>query len=336
MRVPWRRREKSMELPRRAFLHLAVAAAALPATPLMASASGYPTRPVRILVGFPPGGAADIGARVIAQWLSERLGQPFIVENRPGAASNIATEAVVRAPADGYTLLAVTVNNTVNGAVYRKLGFNFIRDITMVAGIIRQPLVLVVNPAVPVTSVTEFIAYIKAHPGQISLASFGTGTVSHVVGEMFKMRAGVDMVHVPYRGGDRMIVDLLGGQIQAAIDSLPSSIQHIRAGRLRALAVTTAMRSPALPNVPAMREFLPGFEASAWICIGTPSGTAPEIIDKLNQEINAGLTNPAVNERLADVGGEAFVSSPADLAKFVVEKTEAWAEVVRAANITAE
>jgi tripartite-type tricarboxylate transporter receptor subunit TctC len=325
-----------VEFPRRVFLQLAAAATALPATTRMASASDYPTRPVRILVGFPPGGAADIGARVMAQWLSERLGQPFIVENRPGAATNIATEAVVRAPADGYTLLAVTVNNTVNNAVFRKLSFNFIRDITMVAGIIRQPLVLVVNPAVPATSVPEFIAYIKAHPGQISLASFGTGTVSHVVGEMFKMRAGLDMVHIPYRGGDRMVVDLLGGQTKAAVDSLPSSIGHIRAGRLRALAVTTAMRSPVLPNVPAMSEFLPGFEASAWICIGAPSGTAPEIIDTLNQEINAGLANPAVNERLADVGGETFVSSPADLAKFVAEKTEAWAEVVRAANIRAE
>jgi tripartite-type tricarboxylate transporter receptor subunit TctC len=325
-----------VEFPRRVFLQLAAAATVLPATTRMASASDYPTRPVRILVGFPPGGAADIGARVMAQWLSERLGQPFIVENRPGAATNIATEAVVRAPADGYTLLAVTVNNTVNSAVYRKLSFNFIRDITMVAGIIRQPLVLVVNPAVPATSVPEFIAYIKAHPGQISLASFGTGTVSHVVGEMFKMKAGLDMVHIPYRGGDRMVVDLLGGQIKAAVDSLPSSIGHIRAGRLRALAVTTAMRSPVLPTVPTMGEFLPGFEASAWICIGAPSGTAPEIIDTLNQEINAGLANPAVNERLADVGAETFVSSPADLAKFVAEKTEAWAEVVRAANIRAE
>jgi tripartite-type tricarboxylate transporter receptor subunit TctC len=194
----------------------------------------------------------------------------------------------------------------------------------------------VVNPAVPVTSVTEFIAYIKANPGQIGLASFGTGTVSHVVGEMFKMRAGIDMIHIPYRGGARMVVNLLGGQIKAAVDSLPSSIEHIRAGRLRALAVTTATRSPALPNVPAMGEFLPGFEASAWICIGAPCGTPPEIIDRLNQEINAGLANPAITESLADVGGEAFVSSPADLAKFVVEKTEAWAEVVRAANITAE
>ena len=325
-----------MELPRRVFLQLAAAAAALPATTRMASASDYPTRPARILVGFPPGRTADIAARIIAQWLSERLGQQFIVENRSGAASNIATEAVVRAPADGYTLLAATGNNTVNGAVYQKLSFNFIRDITMVAGIIRQPLVLEVNPTVPVKSVTEFIAYVEANPGKISLASFGTGTVSHVVGELFKMRAGVDMIHVPYRGGASMVTDLLGGQVQAAIDSLPSSIEHIRAGKLRALAVTTATRSQALPNVPTMSEFLPGFEASSWIGIGAPSGTPPEIIDKLNQEINAGLANPTINERLADLGGEAFVSSPADLAKVVVEKTEAWAKVVRAANIRAE
>jgi tripartite-type tricarboxylate transporter receptor subunit TctC len=302
----------------------------------MASASDYPTRPARILVGFPPGGAADIAARIIAQWLSERLGQQFIVENRSGAASNIATEAVVRAPADGYTLLAVTVNNTVNGAVYQKLSFNFVRDITMVAGIMRQPLVLEVNPTVPVKSVTEFIAYVGANPGKISLASFGTGTISHVVGELFKMRAGVDMIHVPYRGGARMVTDLLGGQVHAAIDSLPSSIEHIRAGRLHALAVTTATRSQALPNVPAMSEFLPGFDASGWICIGAPSGTPPEIVDKLNQEINAGLADPAINELLADVGGETFVSSAADLTKFVVEKTEAWAKVVQAANIRAE
>jgi tripartite-type tricarboxylate transporter receptor subunit TctC len=325
-----------MELPRRMFLQLTAAVAALPATGRMASASDYPTRPARILVGFPPGGAADIAARVMAQWLSERLGQPFIVENRSGAATNLATEAVVRAPADGYTLLAVTVNNAVNAAVYQKLGFNFIRDITMVAGIIRQPLVLVVNPTVPVRSVTEFIAYAKSNPGKIGLASFGSGTVSHVVGELFKIRAGVDMIHVPYRGGARMVTDLLGGQVQAAIDSLPSSIEHIRAGRLRALAVTTAMRSHAVPDVPTMSEFLPGFEASAWICIGAPRGTPPDIVDKLNQEINAGLADPAISGPLADLGGEAFIGSPADLAKFVVEKTEAWTKVVRSANIRAE
>jgi tripartite-type tricarboxylate transporter receptor subunit TctC len=323
-----------MELPRRVFLQLAAAAAALPATTRMASASDYPTRPVRILVGFPPG--ATIAAHIMAQWLSDRLGQQFIIENRPGAATNIATEAVVRAPADGYTLLAATANNAVNAAVYQKLGFSFVRDITMVAGIIRQPLVLEVNPSVPVKSVTELIASAKADPGKITLASFGTGTLSHVTGELFKTRAGVKMIHVPYRGAAPMVTDLLGGQVQAAFDALPTSIEHIRAGRLRALAVTTARRAQALPDVPTMSEFLPGFEASGWIGIGAPCRTPPEIIDKLNQEINAGLANPAVNERIVALGGEPFAGSPADLANFVVEKTEAWAKVVRAANISAE
>jgi tripartite-type tricarboxylate transporter receptor subunit TctC len=323
-----------MELPRRVFLQLAAAAAAWPAATRMASATDYPTRPVRILVGFPAG--ATIAAYIMAQWLSDRLGQQFIVENRPGAATNIATEAVVRAPADGYTLLAATANNAVNGAIYQKLGFNFVRDITMVAGIIRQPLVLEVNPTVPAKSVSELIASAKANPGKIALASYGTGTISHVTGELFKARAGVEMTHVPYRGGAPMVTDLLGGQVQAAFDALPTSIEHIRAGRLRALAVTTVARSQALPNVPTMSEFLPGFEASGWIGIGAPSGTPPEIIDKLNQEINVGLASPAIHQRIADLGGEAFVSSPAELAKFVVEKTEAWAKVVRAANIRAE
>ena len=272
----------------------------------------------------------------MAQWLSDRLGQQFIIENRPGAATNIATEAVVRAPADGYTLLAATANNAVNAAVYQKLGFSFVRDITMVAGIIRQPLVLEVNPSVPVKSVTELIASAKADPGKITLASFGTGTLSHVTGELFKTRAGVEMIHVPYRGAAPMVTDLLGGQVQAAFDALPTSIEHIRAGRLRALAVTTARRAQALPEVPTMSEFLPGFEASGWIGIGAPCRTPPEIIDKLNQEINAGLATPAINERITNLGGEPFAGSPADLANFVVEKTEAWAKVVRAANISAE
>ena len=324
-----------MELPRRVFLQLAAAvAAALPATTRTASATDYPTRPVRILVGFPPG--ATIAAHIMAQWLSDRLGQEFIVENRPGAATNIATEAVVRAPTDGYTLLAATANNTVNGAVYQNLGFNFVRDITMVAGIIRQPLVLEVNPTVPVKSVTELIASAEANPGKITLASYGTGTISHVTGELFKTRAGVEMIHIPYRGAAPMVTDLLGGQVQAAFDALPTSIEHIRTGKLRALAVTTVRRAQALPNVPTMSEFMPGFEASGWIGIGAPSGTPPEIIDKLNREINVGLANPTINKRIVDLGGEPFVSSPADLAKFVAEKTEAWAKVVRAANIRAE
>jgi len=325
-----------MKLPRREFLRLAAGAAALSATSRTASAFEYPARPVRILVGFPPGGTADIAARLVAQWLSERLGQQFFVENRPGAATNIATEAVVRAPPDGYTLGTATTSNTVNSAVYQKLSFNFIRDVTMVAGIIRIPLVLEVNPAVPVKSVPELIAYAKSNPGKVSLASYGAGTTSHVVGALFKMKAGIDMIHVPYRGSAPMVTDLLGGQVQVAFDALPSSIEHIRAGKLRALAVTTATRSQAMPNVPTMSEFLPGFEASGWIGIGAPSGTPPEIIDKLNREINAGLANPTINERIADLGGEAFVSSPADFAKFAAEETEAWDKVVRAANIRAE
>jgi tripartite-type tricarboxylate transporter receptor subunit TctC len=325
-----------MKLPRRDLLQLVVGAAALSATSRTASAFEYPVRPVRILVGFPPGGTADIAARLVAQLLSERLGQHFFVENRPGAATNIATEAVVRAPPDGYTLGMATTSNIVNSAVYQKLSFNFIRDVTMVASILRIPLVLEVNPAVPVKSVPELIAYANSNPGKISLASYGAGTTSHVVGALFKMRTGIDMIHVPYRGSAPMVTDLLGGQVQVAFDALPSSIEHIRAGKLRALAVTTATRSQALPNVPTMSELLPGFEASAWIGIGAPSGTPPEIIDKLNREINAGLANPTINERIADLGGEAFVSSPADFAKFVAEETEKWNKVVRAANIRAE
>jgi tripartite-type tricarboxylate transporter receptor subunit TctC len=325
-----------MKLSRRNLLQLVVGVAALSATSRTASAFEYPARPVRILVGFSPGGTADIVARLVAQWLSERLGQQFFVENRPGAATNIATEAVVRAPPDGYTLGTATTSNTVNSAVYQKLSFNFIRDVTMVAGIIRIPLVLEVNPTVPVKSVTELIAYAESNPGKISLASYGAGTTSHVVGALFKMRAGIDMVHVPYRGSAPMVTDLLGGQVQVAFDALPSSIEHIRAGKLRALAVTTATRSQALPNVPTMNELLPGFEASAWVGIGAPRGTSPEIIDTLNREINAGLANPTINERIADLGGEVFVSSPPDFAKFVAEETEAWTKVARAANIRAE
>jgi tripartite-type tricarboxylate transporter receptor subunit TctC len=263
-----------MKLPRRDFLQLVVGAAALSATSRTASAFEYPARPVRILVGFPPGGTADIAARLIAQWLSERLGQQFFVENRSGAATNIATEAVVRAPADGYTLGTPGTSNTVNAAVYQKLSFDFIRDITMVAGIIRLPFVLEVNPAVPVKSVPELIAYAKANPGKVSLASFEAGTSSHVVGALFKMKTGIDMIHVPYRGSAPMVTDLLGGQVQAAFDALPSSIEHIRAGKLRALAVTTATHSQALPNIPTMDEFLPGAWAHRRVyfrALGLPS-----------------------------------------------------------------
>ena len=258
----------NLKLPRRTFLHLAAAAAALPAMPRMAMALDYPTRPVHIIVGFAPGGATDIAARLIGQWLSERLGQQFLVENRPGASTNVAAEVVVHSPADGYTLMAFSVTNTINPALFTQLNFNFVRDMSGVAGVISSPMVLEVNPAIPVTSIAELITYAKANPGKISLGNFGIGSTSHVVGELFKMRAGINMVDVPYRGGAPMVADLLGGQVQVAFDNLSGSIEHIRAGKLRALAVTTASRSPALPNIPTLGEFLPGFEANSWIAIG--------------------------------------------------------------------
>jgi tripartite-type tricarboxylate transporter receptor subunit TctC len=308
----------------------------LPILTLLVMAQAYPTRPVRILVGFSAGGTTDIAARVISQWLSARLGQQFIVENRPGASTNLATEAVVRSPADGYTLLAVTTTNTINAALYKNLSFDFIRDITMVAGIVRSPLVLEVDPSLPVRNVSEFIAYVKANPGKLSMASFGTATISHVTGELFKITAGIEMVHVPYRGSAPMVVDLLGGQVKVAFDNLPASIEHIRAGKLRALAVTTKTRSQALLDTPAMAEFLEGFEASAWVAIGAPARTPPDIIDKLNKEINAALADPALRARIADLGGMVFSSSPRDLERFVQDQIEERANVIRAANIKPE
>jgi len=325
-----------MKLPRRQVLHLAAGAAALPTISRIVCAQPYPSRPVHILVGFAPGGPTDIAARLIGQWLSDRLGQPFIVENRPGAATNIATEAVVRSPPDGYTLLAAVSSNTMNPALYTNLGFNFIRDIAMVAGIHRSPLVLEVHPSVPVTSVPELITYVKANPGKISLASFGSGTISQVAGELFKMTAGIEMVHVPYRGSAPMVTDLLGGQVQAAVDNLPASIEHIRMSKLRALAVMSATRWHALPEIPTLAEFQPGFEASAWVGIGAPRNTPVEVVDKLNKEINAGLADPKIAARLADLGATAFTGSPAELDKIVVEQTEKWGKVIRTANIKAE
>jgi tripartite-type tricarboxylate transporter receptor subunit TctC len=291
---------------------------------------------VRIVVGFPAGGTGDISARLIGQWLSERLGQPFIVENRPGAAGNIAAEAVVRAPADGYTLLLIVATNTVNASLFDKLSFNLVRDITPAAGLSRSPLVLEVNPAIAVNAVPEFISYVRANPGKISLASYGTGTISHLAGELLKMTAGVHMMHVPYRGSSPMLTDLLAGQVQAAFDNLPASIEHIRANKLRPLAVTTAVRSEALPNVPTVSEFLPSFEASAWSVFGVPKNTPAEIVDKLNKEINAGLSDPKIKARLADVGATALLGSPADFGKLIAEETEKWAKVVKAANIKPE
>ena len=281
---------------------------------------------------FAPGGGADIIARLIGQWLSERLGQPFIIENRPGAGSNIATEAVVHAPADGYTLLLVSPANAINATLYDKLNFNFIRDIAPVAGIIRVPNVMVVNPSVPAKTVPEFIAYAKANPGKLNMASAGIGTAPHVAGELFKMMAGVDMVHVPYRGDGPALTDLIGGQVQVMFAAMPSSIEYIRAGKLRALAVTTATRSEALPDIPTVGDFVPGYEASGWYGIGAPKNTPAEIIDKLNKEINAGLADPKIKARLADLGGTVLPGSPADFGKLIADETEKWAKVIKFAG----
>jgi tripartite-type tricarboxylate transporter receptor subunit TctC len=317
-------------------LHLAIAAAALPAAPRVALALDYPTRPVHLIVGFAAGGATDIAARLIGQWLSERLGQAFIVDNRPGASTNIAAEMVVRSPPDGYSLMAFSITNTINPALFNQLNFDFVRDMSGIAGVSSLPMVLTVNPSIAITSVPELIAYAKANAGKISLGNYGIGSTAHVVGELFKLRAGVNMVDVSYRGGAPMLTDLLGGQIQVAFDGLSSSIEHIRAGKLRALAVTTISRSPALPNVPALAEFLPGFEASIWIAIGAPKNTPAEIIDKLNREVNAGLADPKIVARLTDLGSTALKVSPIELDKLVVEETEKWGKVVRAANIKPE
>ena len=327
-----------MKLPhRRQFLHLAAGVAVLPAAARIAWAQSYPSRPVHLLVGYAAGGTTDIVARLIGQWLSKRLGQSFVVENRPGAATNIATEAVVRSPPDGYTLLVAGLStNTINQSLYTDLNFNFMRDIAMVAGIGTSPLVLEVNPSLPVNSVPELIAYAKANPGKVSLASFGSGTISHVAGELFKITTGVQMVHVPYRGSAPMITDLLGGQVQAAFDALPASIEYIKTGKLRALAITTAERSPALPDVPTLSDYLPGFEATSSFAIGAPKSTPREIIDKLNEEIDAGLADPVITARLVDLGAMAFRASPANLDKLVVEQTEKWARVIRTANIKPE
>jgi tripartite-type tricarboxylate transporter receptor subunit TctC len=325
-----------MKLPRRQFLHLAAGVVALPAVSRIACAQAYPTRPVRWIVGFAPGGGVDIIARLTGPWLSERLGQPFVIENRPGAGTNIATEAVVRAAADGYTLLLVTAANAINATLYDKLNFNFIRDIAPVAGIMRVPYVMVVNPSVPAKSVPEFIAYAKANPRKPNMASAGTGAGSHIAGELFNMMAGVNMIHVPYRGVAPALTDLLGGQVQVTFASMPSVIEYIRAGRLRALAVTTATRSDALPAIPTVGEFVPGYEASAWYGVGVPKNTPAEIVDKLNEAIDAGLADPTIKARLADLGGVPMPMSPAEFGKFIAEETEKWGNVIRALNIKAD
>jgi len=318
-----------MLLPRRRFLSFAAGAVASPAVSRLAWAQTYPARPVRVIVGFAAGGPTDITARLIAQWLTERLGQQFIIDNRPGAGSNIGTEAVVRAPPDGYTLLIVGATNAVNTTLYEKLPFNLIRDIVPVAGIIRVPLIMEVHPSVPVKTVPEFIAYAKANAGKINMASGGNGTTLHVSGELFKMMTGVDMIHVPYRGAGPMLIDLLGGQVQVAFDPMPSSIEHVRAGRLRALAVTTAIRSEALPDVPPVGDFVSGYESSTWYGVGAPRNTPPEIVEKLNREINAALADPKMKARLADLGNIGLSLSPAEFGKLIADETEKWSKVVK-------
>jgi tripartite-type tricarboxylate transporter receptor subunit TctC len=325
-----------MKLPRRKFLHLAAGAAALPALSRIAPAQAYPSRPVRIVVGFAPGGPNDIMARLIGQWLSERLGQSFVIENRPGAGGNIGTEAVVKAAPDGYTLLQVDASTAINATLYTNLNFNFIRDITPVIGIMRVPGVIVVHPSVPATTVPEFIAYAKANPGKLSMASAGNGTPQHVYGELFKMMAGVDMVHVPYRGGAPATTDLLGGQVQVIFSPMPVSIEYIRAGKLRPLAVTTAIRLEVLPNIPTVGEFLPGYAASGLQGVGAPKNTPTDIVDKLNKEINAGLADPKIKARMADLGGTVLAGSPADFGKLIAEETEKWAKVIKFAGIKPE
>ena len=295
----------------------------------MATAQTYPTRPVRLIIGYPPGGSADITARLLGQWLSERLGQPFVIESRPGASTNIATEAVARAPPDGYTLLLVAPANAINATLYEKLNFNFISDIAPVAGIIRFPNVMVVNPLVPAKTVPEFIAYAKANPGRLNMASSGNGSTIHVSGELFKMMTGVNMVHVPYRGGAPALTDMISGQVQVMFDNVPTSIEFIRAGKLRALAVTTATRSEVLPDLPTVADFVPGYEASAWYGVGVPKGTPDDIIDKLNKEINAILAEPKAKARLADLGASLLAGSPADFGKLVADETEKWGKVVK-------
>jgi tripartite-type tricarboxylate transporter receptor subunit TctC len=322
-----------MKLSRHQFLHLAAGAAVLPTVSRIAWAQAYPTRPVRMIVPFPAGGSTDVVARLMSQWLSVRLAQPFIVENRTGFTGNIGTEAVVHAPADGYTLLLATTTNVVNAAVYDKLNFNFIRDIVPVSGVMNTSHVMVVHPSVPARTISEFIAYARANPAKISMASAGNGSQNHVAGEVFKMRTGVNMVHVPYRGGAPAVADLVGGQVQVMFAVMLEALEYIKAGKLRALAVTTSARSELLPDSPTVADFLPGFEASFWIGIGAPKNTPAEIVDNLNKEINAGLADPGIRTRLADLAGTALPGSPAEFGKFIAGETEKWSKMARAANI---
>jgi tripartite-type tricarboxylate transporter receptor subunit TctC len=325
-----------MKLPRREFLRLAAGAAALPAVPLIASAQAYPARPVRIIVGFAPGGGMDIMARLIGQWLSERFGQQFVIENRPGAGTNIATEAVVNAPPDGYTLLLAGFPNASNATLYGNLKFNFIRDIAPVAGLSRETFVIEVNSSLWFQTVPEFITHAKANPGKINMASAGIGSGNHIAGELFKMMTGVNLVPVHYRGAGPALVDLLGGQVQVMFASISSSIEYVRAGKLRALAVTAATPSPVLPDIPMVAEFVPGYDFSFWTGIGAPRNTPAEIVDKLNKEINAALADPKMKARFAELGVIAFRGSPADFGRFIAEETEKWGKVVNFAGIKPE
>jgi tripartite-type tricarboxylate transporter receptor subunit TctC len=322
-----------MKFPRRKFLHLAAGAAALPAFSQVASAQAYPARPVRIIVGNPPGGSVDIHARIIGQWLSERLGQPFIIEHRPGAGGNIGGEAAANAAPDGYTLLLSGINYAISATLYDKLNYSFIRDLAPVAGITRAANVMEVNLSVPVKTVPEFIAYAKDNPGKINMASTGIGASPHLSGELFKLMTGVDMLHVPYRGNAPALTDLLGGQVQVLFDSISSSIEQIRAGKVRALAVTTATRVAALPEVPTVAESVPGYEVSVWFSMSAPRNTPSEIINTLNKEINAGLADPKVKARLAELGGAPMPMTPLELGKLVADEIEKWGKVIRTANI---
>jgi tripartite-type tricarboxylate transporter receptor subunit TctC len=325
-----------MKLPRRKFLNLAAGAAALPFAPHVARAQAYPTRPVHIIVGFPPAGVGDIFARLIGQWLSERLGRPFVIENRPGAGSTIAAEAVVKAAPDGYTLLWISSANPINTTFYSNLSFDLIRDIAPVASIAQVPLVLEVNPSLPAKSFSEFVAFAKANPGMVNWATGGNGTMNQLSGELFKTMTGVHLLEVPYRGTSAALTDLIGGQVQVMFDNLPASIEHIKSGKLRALAVTTTTRSPVLPAVPTVSEFVPGYDTSSWVGIGAPKKTPNEIVDTLNKEINAALADPKIKARFAELGATALAGSPAEFEKLIADETEKWAKVIRAANIKPE
>jgi tripartite-type tricarboxylate transporter receptor subunit TctC len=325
-----------MTFPRRQFLRLAAAAIAAPAGARIARAQAYPARSVRLIIGYTPGGSADITARLMGQWLTERLGQTVVVESRPGGGTNIATEAVVRAPADGYTLLLVAPANAINATLYEKLNYDFIRDMAPVAGLIRFPNIMEVNPSVPAKNIPEFIAYAKANPGKINYASSGNGSTIHMSAELFKMMAGVDLVHVPYRGGAPALTDMLGGQVQVMFDNMPTSIEHVRAGRLRPLGITSATRSELLPDVPTVADVVPGYESSAWYGVGAPKNTPPEIIDRLNTEINAILVEPRVKTRVAEMGATLIAGSPADFGRLVADETEKWGKVVRFSGAKAD